>query len=418
MLKMKVTLLFALLVGCSAVPDDVSQRNVKNTPSAYNSPAGQPSPAVYTSSDGQFCVTFPLPPEVEVTSGSLAVSVTGYKGGQMTLFRDPNPQKSEILPDRVGALTEPLLERDWRITSTRKQNCQGHPSVSCVAEKPGARLEATEIVTPQFIYRLIVSGTSESFALPEFRQFTDSFQFLPAKNDKTSSATGDSGERDGPSASEKVAFERVAKSLNIKDTSTAFRECLALAESGNPLAECSIGIFFEEGVGCDRDASRAETWYRKAAAKGMAPAQYRLGAMYFKGSGVARDYTQAFHYLKEAGDQEYTAAQANLGILYSEGLGVTQDYEKAAKYYLAAANKGVALSQSNLAELCFYGCGVPQDYSVAYQWYWIAESSGDWKAKSRLEELRRILPASKLSQAETRARNIRKKILARKQEAD
>lgn len=389
-----LTLLVTTLTGC--VSPNPKEGSTSSTP--------QSGPFIYHSGDSSFNLTFPKQPDVEDVGGSLAVSVTQYREGQMTLFREPNPQHLTSLPGGEEALTKPLVDRGWHIVSIEKNSHQGFPATTCVAEKGTARMEATEVLTTDHVYRLVVSAPQERFRDTEFSGFVDSFTLttVPVKTTEIGKYK--------LTISDKQSLEKTAKAFEIGDSDTAFKLASDLAGRGNPLAQFLLGHCYESGMGCPSNSEKALAYYRKAADGGVAPAQYKLGQIYFKGRGVPRDYKIAFNYLKQSADQGYTAAQANLGILYSEGFGVDQSYEKAAACFLAAADKGLVLAQANIAELYFYGYGVELDYSKAYLWYWIAESGGDWKSTEKLNLIRKLLSPPQVKKAEALARARKAKI--------
>lgn len=83
----------------------------------------------------------------------------------------------------------------------------------------------------------------------------------------------------------------------------AFREWMALAMAGNPMAQTAIAGMFRFGEGRDPDPSMAASWYRRAALLGEPVAQMNLGEMYLWGVGVQRDLVEAFVWLSLAAEQ-------------------------------------------------------------------------------------------------------------------
>jgi hypothetical protein len=67
------------------------------------------------------------------------------------------------------------------------------------------------------------------------------------------------------------------------DYETALRLLRPLAEQGNPRAETTLGVMYDEGHGVPQDDVQALTWYRRAAEQGYAQAQFNLGVMYARG---------------------------------------------------------------------------------------------------------------------------------------
>jgi hypothetical protein len=70
------------------------------------------------------------------------------------------------------------------------------------------------------------------------------------------------------------------------DYETALRILRPRAEQGDPRAETTIGVMYDEGHGVPQDDTEAMQWYRRAAEQGYAQAQFNLGVMYAKGEAA------------------------------------------------------------------------------------------------------------------------------------
>ena len=129
-----------------------------------------------------------------------------------------------------------------------------------------------------------------------------------------------------------------------------FMQDKALAEKGDRVAQCNMGINYFFGLGVAKDQVQAVSWYRKAAEQGNAEAQSNLGACYYTGEGVAKDRVQAVSWYRKAAEQGYAEAQSNLGYFYESGTGVAKDEIEAYAYYNLA---GITndLARENLADL-------------------------------------------------------------------
>jgi len=71
---------------------------------------------------------------------------------------------------------------------------------------------------------------------------------------------------------------------------------LAAAQRAHALAQCDLGILYNNGHGVEGDYKKAREYYELAAAQGNAKAQNNLGDLYYNGSGVERDYEKAKEY--------------------------------------------------------------------------------------------------------------------------
>jgi len=67
------------------------------------------------------------------------------------------------------------------------------------------------------------------------------------------------------------------------DYKTALRLLRPLADQGDPRAETTLGVMYDEGHGVPQDDAEALKWYRRAAEQGYAQAQFNLGVMYARG---------------------------------------------------------------------------------------------------------------------------------------
>ena len=66
------------------------------------------------------------------------------------------------------------------------------------------------------------------------------------------------------------------------------------AESGDAMAQYTLGAMYATGIGVPQDDAEAVKWYRLAADQGQADAQFNLGVMYYNGQGVPKDLIEAY----------------------------------------------------------------------------------------------------------------------------
>src|SRR5580692_10560092 len=100
------------------------------------------------------------------------------------------------------------------------------------------------------------------------------------------------------------------------------------AKTGDPKAQCGLGVMFEHGRGLPADLGKAVEWYLKSAAQGNASAENNLGYLYFNGLGVAKSYDQAFEWYSKAVEAlttkdhwDESIAWTNMGNMYFWGHG-------------------------------------------------------------------------------------------------
>jgi TPR repeat protein len=64
----------------------------------------------------------------------------------------------------------------------------------------------------------------------------------------------------------------------------------------SPGAYC-MGQLYEQGLGVERDISKAARWFSEAANMGLAVAAFRVGEMYWKGEGLQQDRISAYEFI-------------------------------------------------------------------------------------------------------------------------
>ncbi|MCX4306226.1 MAG: tetratricopeptide repeat protein [Acetatifactor sp.] len=102
--------------------------------------------------------------------------------------------------------------------------------------------------------------------------------------------------------------ELIEKYWESKQYDKCFAGHMVLAEQGYPLAECQIGYFYLEGIGCKKDFERAFYWTQRAAQHGDRDGQYNLGFFYEEGVGVEKNPEKAKSWFKAAAQQGHDLA--------------------------------------------------------------------------------------------------------------
>ena len=105
-----------------------------------------------------------------------------------------------------------------------------------------------------------------------------------------------------------ICEELINKYWESKQYDKCFEGHLVLAEQGYPLAECQIGYFYFDGLGVEKDLSKAVYWTRRAAEHGDRDGQYNLAWFYEEALGVEQDMDMAKYWYKMAALQEHDLA--------------------------------------------------------------------------------------------------------------
>ena len=203
------------------------------------------------------------------------------------------------------------------------------------------------------------------------------------------------------------------------------------AINGNPEAQCSVAIFYEIGIGVQKNTEKARDWYTKAADFGVVEAQYLLGELYCNqndkksavkwikksakqghvkaqyklsyiydyGRGIRKDSKKAIKWCRKAAEQGYVSAQVELGYRYAYGFSLSKDLLKGAEWYTKAAKQGCIEAQQCLGELYEGGWGVEQDYPRAYSLFNVAAKNGDYKCARLREQLEEKMTTDQITEA-------------------
>ncbi len=121
------------------------------------------------------------------------------------------------------------------------------------------------------------------------------------------------------------------------------------AALGLAAAQNNAGFMCSQGEGVPHDASEAVRLYKLAAAQADCDAQYNLACMLEVGRGAPRDVGQSLTLLHQAAEQGHRSALYDLAYTYHHGLSVSRNYVKAVQLYRRAAALGVPLANNNLA---------------------------------------------------------------------
>ena len=102
--------------------------------------------------------------------------------------------------------------------------------------------------------------------------------------------------------------ELIQKYFETGQYGPCFTGHLELAEREYPLAECQVGYFYLEGLGVERDLSKALYWTERSACHGDRDGQYNLAWFYEKGIGVKPDLEKAKHWYRMSALQGHDLA--------------------------------------------------------------------------------------------------------------
>ena len=113
---------------------------------------------------------------------------------------------------------------------------------------------------------------------------------------------------------------------------SAREACLYAAEKGHADGQRWLALMYENGIGGDKNDTKAFEWYKAAAEQNHADAKFCVGMMYHSGNGVKQDFAKAIEWLESAAKQGHDDAAHQMGVLYLEGDGVAKDPKKAVEW--------------------------------------------------------------------------------------
>ena len=134
-------------------------------------------------------------------------------------------------------------------------------------------------------------------------------------------------------------FDKGLEAADNNDYITAYKEWKPLAEQGDARAQRNIGIFYNYGLGVEKNHAEALKWLNLSADQGNHGAQNELGNMSLVGLGVPEDVTKALGWYKLSAEGNNSQAQNSIGEMYREGNGVLKDYYEAIKWFRLSADQ-------------------------------------------------------------------------------
>ena len=117
-----------------------------------------------------------------------------------------------------------------------------------------------------------------------------------------------------------ICNELIEKYFKTKQYKKCFKGHLDLADKGYPLAECQVGYFYLDGLGVEKDISKALYWTERSANHGDRDGQYNLAWFFEEGIGIDVDIEKAQCWYKKAALQGH-----DLAIAKCRALGIDMD---------------------------------------------------------------------------------------------
>ena len=150
-----------------------------------------------------------------------------------------------------------------------------------------------------------------------------------------------------------------------------------IAAHGNiPAAQQFFGDCLARGTGRAVDGKAAVAWYRKAGANGDFIALCSAGSLYIEGKIVDKDVRQGLALCTRAAQANSPPAMLKLADYYRKGTDVPQNLTAARHWYQQAAERNVPEAQYHLGIMLSEGQGGAPDPRTALFWLETAASAG------------------------------------------
>jgi len=177
-------------------------------------------------------------------------------------------------------------------------------------------------------------------------------------------------------------LKKAQKFLAAGDFTTAFQAYRQLAEEDDiPLAQFTLGLFYDNGWGRAVDRKAACRWYEKAAAGDVPAAAHFAAECLEQGTHRPADLSAAADLYQKAVNLGHTASLCSLGKLYISGAGVPKDPAKGLELCAQAAGQGLTTAQIQMGRFFLEGDPGIRDYTQAISWFQQAAQSTDPQAQ-------------------------------------
>jgi TPR repeat protein len=118
-----------------------------------------------------------------------------------------------------------------------------------------------------------------------------------------------------------------------------------LADNGHAESQVFIAWMLSQGIGCNKDESKAATYYERAASLGNPLGCFYLGRWLTKEG----EHEQAYSFYSRGASGHHLPSVFRVGYSLARGKGVNVDLERAYKILMSAAKRGHAFAIRELA---------------------------------------------------------------------
>jgi TPR repeat protein len=169
-----------------------------------------------------------------------------------------------------------------------------------------------------------------------------------------------------------------AEGFGVQKNFSKARECYEkAAQAGMAEGIYNVGVCWEVGMGSAADSARAAEYFRRAAGMKLPQALFKMSVILDSGAGVERNEQASIDYMAQAAASGHPDAASIMGLVYLSGLrGQKQNTDEGMKMLKAAASSGNVDAMKNIAVVYKDGIGLKASPPEALKWYVIAEKCG------------------------------------------
>jgi len=179
-----------------------------------------------------------------------------------------------------------------------------------------------------------------------------------------------------------------------------FPKMLVLAKQGSAEAQYFTGMFYNNGIGVEKNYQKAFGWFNKSTLSGHPLGAYKLGC-YFSGqfNAIPVDKDKALQYKLIAAKAGYSRAQYDVGGIYFSQL----KYNQALLWFKDAANQGHYPATYILANIYKNDEYIQKDHILSYLYTKLAlnrsSSNDSIKLHENLNDLNNIMVPAEIKKA-------------------
>jgi uncharacterized protein len=162
------------------------------------------------------------------------------------------------------------------------------------------------------------------------------------------------------------------------DHKLAYDCSLKAAQIGSPNGLHNLGYYHENGLGCEKDISKAFDYYVKAAQIGHPQAMYFLGNLYKKCLLGKVDLVKATEWYRKSAEAGFADGMLALADLLQRDLKAKNNLAEAIQWIQRAMRVNPEAANAMLGMTYYFGIGVNPDYALAIKSFMLLEDKSDY----------------------------------------